>query len=161
VHQPPILFLDEPTAGVDPVSRRNFWTLIYGLAESGVTIFLTTHYLDEAEHANRVGLLLNGELIGVRTPEQWRREGLNGALYELECDAAPRALALLRGRPGLGEVALYGTRLHVLVERDGPPPEVLVSWLTTQGIGVRRVTAIEPTLEDVFIALIRPRSQRA
>src|SRR3954453_7443891 len=86
VHQPPLLFLDEPTAGVDPVSRRSFWTLIYGLARDGVTIFLTTHYIDEAEHADRVALMLEGSVVALAPPRELRETGLAGTLYELDCD---------------------------------------------------------------------------
>src|SRR5437868_9578673 len=87
VHQPPLLFLDEPTAGVDPVSRRNFWTLIYGLARDGVTIFLTTHYIDEAEHADRVALMLGGKMVALAPPRELRESGLSGTLLEVECVA--------------------------------------------------------------------------
>src|SRR6266581_3977731 len=118
VHQPPLLFLDEPTAGVDPVSRRSFWTLIYGLARGGVTIFLTTHYIDEAEHADRVALMLNGKMIALASPGELRRTGLSGTLLEVECEPATLALDLLPSVAGVREVTLYGTLLHVLVDDD-------------------------------------------
>src|SRR5919199_2095784 len=99
VHQPPLLFLDEPTAGVDPVSRRSFWTMIYGLARAGVTIFLTTHYIDEAEHADRVALMARGRLVALDTPRRLRAEGLSGQLLELECEPVMAALERLPSLP--------------------------------------------------------------
>src|SRR5258708_4122422 len=127
VHQPPLLFLDEPTAGVDPVSRRSFWTLIYGLARGGVTIFLTTHYIDEAEHADRVALMLDGRMVALAPPRELRETGLSGTLLEVECEPAVAALELLPGIPGVHEVTLYGTLLHVLA--DGIPSAQLTSPL--------------------------------
>src|ERR1700694_2558149 len=115
VHQPPLLFLDEATAGVGAGSRRSFWTLIYGLARGGVTIFLTTHYIDEAEHADRVALMLNGRLVALAPPRELRETGLSGTLLEVECEPAVAALELLPTVPGVLEVTMYGTLLHVLV----------------------------------------------
>src|SRR5256885_15969782 len=123
VHQPPLLFLDEPTAGVDPVSRRSFWTLIYGLARGGVTIFLTTHYIDEAEHADRVAMMLNGRMVALAPPRGLRETGLPGTLLEVEADPAVEALEFLPSVPGVREVTLYGTLLHVPVA--GLPPATL------------------------------------
>jgi ABC-2 type transport system ATP-binding protein len=153
VHQPPLLFLDEPTAGVDPVSRRSFWTLIYGLARSGVTIFLTTHYIDEAEHADRVGLMLGGRMVDLAPPRVLRETGLSGTLFEVECEPAVDALEFLPGVAGVLEVTLYGTLLHVLV--DGVSAEALTSALQSHGIQVSSVRPIKPSLEDVFVSRIR------
>jgi ABC-2 type transport system ATP-binding protein len=150
VHSPPLLFLDEPTAGVDPVSRRSFWTLIYGLARDGVTIFLTTHYIDEAEHADRVALMLNGEMVALAPPRELREHGLSGTLYELECEEPVLALERVPGIPGVREVTLYGTLLHVLVD-DSLSAEVL----RAHGIGVLGLRPIKPSLEDVFVSRIR------
>src|SRR6266581_2946172 len=135
VHQPPLLFLDEPTAGVDPVSRRSFWTLIYGLARGGVTIFLTTHYIDEAEHADRVALMLYGRMVALAPPRDLRETGLSGTLLEVECEPAIAALELLPGIPGVQEVTLYGTLLHVLVD-DGLSAEKLTALLRQRGFTV-------------------------
>jgi ABC-2 type transport system ATP-binding protein len=153
VHQPPLLFLDEPTAGVDPVSRRSFWTLIYGLARGGVTIFLTTHYIDEAEHADRVALMLDGRMVALAPPRDLRETGLSGTLLEVECEPAVEALELLPGIPGVQEVTLYGTLLHVLV--DGISPDRLTALLRERGLTVTSVRAIKPSLEDVFVSRIR------
>jgi len=153
VHQPPLLFLDEPTAGVDPVSRRSFWTLIYDLARGGVTIFLTTHYIDEAEHADRVALMLDGRMVALAPPRELRDTGLSGTLLEVECEPAIEALELLPGVPGVHEVTLYGTLLHVLV--DGISAENLTTLLRQRGLSVTSVRAIKPSLEDVFVSRIR------
>jgi ABC-2 type transport system ATP-binding protein len=154
IHQPPLLFLDEPTAGVDPVSRRNFWSLIYGLARGGVTIFLTTHYIDEAEHADRVGLMLNGRLVALAPPRELRETGLSGTLLEVEADAPVEALELLPTLPGVREATLYGTLLHVLVD-DDLIPDALSARLRQAGQHVQAVRPIRPSLEDVFVSRIR------
>jgi ABC-2 type transport system ATP-binding protein len=154
VHQPPLLFLDEPTAGVDPVSRRSFWTLIYGLARSGVTIFLTTHYIDEAEHADRVALMLGGRMVALAPPRELRETGLSGTLLEVECEPPVEALELLPTMPGVREVTLYGTLLHVLVD-DDLSPDRLTGLLRAHGLVVSSVRQIKPTLEDVFVSRIR------
>ena len=154
VHQPPLLFLDEPTAGVDPVSRRSFWTLIYGLARHGVTIFLTTHYIDEAEHADRVALMLNGRMVALAPPRELRETGLSGTLLEVECEPAIGGLEFLPTLAGVREVTLYGTLLHVLVD-DRFPADALVAALRANGIAVTSVREIKPSLEDVFVSRIR------
>ncbi|MBI3979621.1 MAG: ABC transporter ATP-binding protein [Chloroflexi bacterium] len=157
VHEPPLLFLDEPTAGVDPVSRRAFWTLIYGLAHRGVTIFLTTHYLDEAEHAHLVGLMHQGRLIALDTPQALRLTGLAGTLVEVECDRPTAALAALPSAPGVREVTLYGALLHVVLDAGVTRPADLAAWLAERDFGNPQVRPIRPTLEDVFVSRIRPR----
>jgi ABC-2 type transport system ATP-binding protein len=153
VHEPPLLFLDEPTAGVDPVSRRSFWTLIYGLARGGVTIFLTTHYIDEAEHADRVALMLSGRLVALAPPRELREAGLRGTLLEVECEPAVVALERLPEVPGVRDVTLYGTLLHVLVE--GLSVEALAAALRVRGVQVQSIRPIKPSLEDVFVSRIR------
>jgi ABC-2 type transport system ATP-binding protein len=153
VHQPPLLFLDEPTAGVDPVSRRSFWTLIYGLARSGVTIFLTTHYIDEAEHADRVALMLSGKMVALAPPRELRETGLSGTLLEVECEPAVEALDFLPTVKGVREVTLYGTLLHVLVDKLSA--DALSAALRQHNISVTSVRTINPSLEDVFVSRIR------
>jgi ABC-2 type transport system ATP-binding protein len=154
VHQPHLLFLDEPTAGVDPVSRRRFWTMIYGLARGGVTIFVTTHYLDEAEHADRVAMIHDGALRALATPAELKRTALRGQLLRLTCDAPLDALPTLERTPGVREAALYGADLHVLIDPDTQSADGLRRALAAAGIAVRQVVPIEPSLEDVFISLI-------
>jgi ABC-2 type transport system ATP-binding protein len=157
VHEPPLLFLDEPTAGVDPVSRRRFWTMIYSLAETGVTIFVTTHYLDEAEHADRVALIFDGVLRALAPPDELRRTALHGQLLNVLCSVPIRALRLLEGAPGVREVALYGTTIHALIDPALQSVAGVRDWLTGLGVTVRDVSPIEPSLEDVFISLIGTR----
>jgi ABC-2 type transport system ATP-binding protein len=154
VHPPPPLFLDEPTAGVDPVSRRRFWTMIFGLARSGVTVFVTTHYLDEAEYADRVAMIHNGILRALDTPAELKQSQLQGRLLNLRCDDPLRAVDMLPRAPGVREVALYGVNIHILIDpllQSGPD---LSKWLAGAGIAVEQMRPIQPSLEDVFISLI-------
>jgi len=153
-HRPRLLFLDEPTAGVDPVSRRTFWTMIHGLANEGVTIFVTTHYLDEAEHANRIAMIHNGVLRALASPAELKRTSLQGTLVNVVTDAPFEAVQALEGQPGLRDVSLHGTDVHVLLDPDALSGDDIVERLRRANIGVASVRQIEPTLEDVFISLI-------
>ena len=154
VHRPPILFLDEPTAGVDPVSRRRFWEMIYDLSEGGVSVFVTTHYMDEAEHAHRVSLMLAGKLIACDSPERLKSAAQPGSLLEVECDPVVSALELLPGVAGVKEVAVYGSLLHVVVDPAEDRATKLREALEGHGVEVQRIEAIRPSLEDVFIGAI-------
>jgi ABC-2 type transport system ATP-binding protein len=153
VHRPPLLFLDEPTAGVDPVSRRRFWSMIYGLARDGITIFLTTHYLDEAEHVDRVALMFNGQIVALDTPVALRANGLRGNLLEVDCDRPMDGLEALQKLAGIREAVLYGAVLHVIAD-DGISPEVIARVLAARQITARTIHPVAPTLEDVFISLL-------
>lgn len=159
VHEPPLLFLDEPTAGVDPVSRRNFWTMIFGLASAGVTVFATTHYLDEAEHADRVAMIHDGVLRALSTPADLKAHYLRGQLFGVDCDDPRRALEVLRRVPGVSEVTLYGSSVHVLTQAGDPAR--IRDALIGGGIGVGGVAPIAPTLEDVFISIMGERQQES
>ena len=154
VHRPRLLFLDEPTAGVDPVSRRRFWTMIHGLAREGVTVFVTTHYLDEAEQAGRVGMIYDGVLRALASPAELKRGALRGQLVSVVCETPFDAVAILEGLPGVRDVALHGTDIHALIDPAEQSPEQLSARLRAAGIVVREVRRIDPTLEDVFIGLI-------
>lgn len=154
VHQPPILFLDEPTAGVDPVSRRRFWDMIYDLSERGVTVFVTTHYMDEAEHAHRVSLMLAGKIIACASPDALKAASRPGSLLEVKCEPLLAALEFLPGVPGVKEVAVYGSLLHVVVEPSEDRPAILRRALESRGIVVDRIEPIQPSLEDVFIGAV-------
>ena len=154
VHQPPILFLDEPTAGVDPVSRRRFWDMIYDLSERGVTVFVTTHYMDEAEHAHRVSLMLAGKIIACASPDALKAASRPGSLLEVKCEPLLAALEFLPGVPGVKEVAVYGSLLHVVVEPSEDRPAILLRALESRGVVVDRIEPIQPSLEDVFIGAV-------
>lgn len=154
VHRPPMLFLDEPTAGVDPSSRREFWDLIYALAASDVTIFVTTHYMDEAEHCNRIGLMYGGHLIAEGNPDELKASQMTGDLLEVDAEPTMAALDTLLGIPRVREAALYGNLLHVVVDDASTARAELQAALEAAGVHVRRIDPIAPALEDVFVALI-------
>ena len=116
LHEPPIIFLDEPTSGVDPISRRQFWDLIYELSGKGVTVFVTTHYMDEAEYCDRLGLIYRGELIAIGTPEVLKREQMHEDVLEVHCDRPHDAMDRVAKLPDVKEVALFGNGLHVVTE---------------------------------------------
>ena len=151
VHRPPLLFLDEPTAGVDAVSRRQFWTMIHGLAAAGITVFATTHYLDEAEHAGRVAMIQDGVLSALGTPAEFKQRFLRGHLYALSSSAPLVALAALQRMPEAGEVSLYGDVLHILTPNEDTT--AILDAVRAAGVADASIAPIAPTLEDVFISL--------
>lgn len=152
IHTPKVLFLDEPTNGVDPVSRRDFWRILYQLQQEKVTIFVSTAYLDEAERCNRIGLLHQGRLLASDTVEGVKGL-LKGALLEVRCDHPRTATTVLRSA-NLGTVALFGDRIHVLVESADQGQTAVEAILRTGNISCQGVRVIEPTLEDVFTSAI-------
>ena len=157
LHRPPIIFLDEPTSGVDPLTRRNFWDMIYSLADEGVTVFVTTHYMEEAEYCNRIALIDRGRLIALGTPLELKRDRLKGHISEVETpDVLGAVEALLKKRKS-GEVrdaAVFGRNLHVRLVENVDAETFLKEVLTSEGIAVEKIRRIEPTLEDVFVALV-------
>jgi ABC-2 type transport system ATP-binding protein len=162
VHEPQVIFLDEPTAGVDPISRREFWRLIYVMAKQGVTILVTTHYMDEAELCQRVGFLSRGRLIALDTPDQLKRTHMRGHVLEIDCRNSERAIrALQQARTSGGipfdEIALYGAQIHAVVPDAETFREPVRTLLVEQGIDVRAIEWISPTLEDVFISSVQAR----
>jgi ABC-2 type transport system ATP-binding protein len=152
IHTPRVLFLDEPTNGVDPVSRRDFWRILYQLQQERVTIFVSTAYLDEAERCNRIGLLHQGRLMACDTVDGVKGL-LQGALLEVRCDTPRRAAGVLRSA-GLGQVALYGDRIHVLSPDPDRGRTAIEAALMAEGIPCQGLVLIEPTLEDVFTAAL-------
>ncbi|GLH72484.1 ABC transporter ATP-binding protein [Geothrix limicola] len=152
VHTPRVLFLDEPTNGVDPVSRRDFWRILYQLQQERVTIFVSTAYLDEAERCNRIGLLHRGRLMACDTVDGVKGL-LQGALLEVRCDSPRRAAILLRATD-LGGVALFGDRIHVLVPDIDQGRLSIEAVLRAEGIPCHGLQVIEPSLEDVFTSAI-------
>ncbi len=159
LHEPEMLFLDEPTAGVDPISRREFWNLLYLLADQGRTIFVTTHYMDEAEHCHRLAFIQDGRLVALGSPEEIKGEKMHGQVLEIDCTAPEIAMGALRGTGFFEEVSLYGALIHVVtVDAEGHRPQI-EDVLRARGIGIRSLAAIAPSLEDVFIASARDRTR--
>ncbi|MFY9268922.1 MAG: ATP-binding cassette domain-containing protein [Candidatus Manganitrophaceae bacterium] len=159
LHEPEVVFLDEPTAGVDPVSRRRFWELIYRLSDQGVTVFVTTHYMDEAEHCHTLGLLYNGSLIALGSPDELRSGMRAGEMLEMECDQPISALALFQGMEGV-RPSFFGDRLHLLVDDAEAARPWIIERLQREGHQVRRVERAPLTIEDVFIAMIEMEQAR-
>ncbi len=155
LHRPRILFLDEPTAGVDPVSRRQFWDLLYDLADRGTTIFVTTHYMDEAEHCHRLAFIHRGHLVAEGTPLEIKTQQMRGQVMEIECEPPDVALRALRAVNHFEEVALYGARIHVVAEAVEEKRPLIEQTLQEAGVAVQSMMTIPPSLEDVFIARIR------
>jgi len=154
VHKPRVLFLDEPTNGVDPVSRRDFWRILYGLLAEGVTIFVATAYLDEAERCGRVGLMHRGRLLACDTPRGLK--GLmKGGVLELTTSDPRRAVRLLSGSFPSGSVALFGERLHLYAPEPGEAGRSAAATLSAQGVELLAAREVPPTLEDLFVSLIR------
>ncbi len=153
VHRPPLLFLDEPTSGVDPVARREFWDLIYELAADGTTIFVTTHYMDEAEHCGRVGFMHSGRLLDFDTPRALKAKHLQGAAWSLEVTPLLDAIELLVTLTGVAQARLHGDRAQVIIAPGAWTPDALSARLVEGGIQVKGVEPVEPTLEDVFTLL--------
>jgi len=156
LHRPPIVFLDEPTSGVDPVSRRNFWELIHRMVGEGVTAFVTTHYMDEAEYCNRLALLDRGRIVAMGTPTELKARQMKGQLLLVECEPLGPALDLLQGASGILEAAVFGSSLHVVVADAKAATPMIQDLLTSRQVRVQRVEPIEPSLEDVFVSSTRP-----
>jgi ABC-2 type transport system ATP-binding protein len=154
LHEPPILFLDEPTSGVDPVSRRNFWDLIYALAHRGTTIFVSTHYMEEAEYCHRLALMNRGRLIALDRPATLRA-AMAEPILELATDNGPAAAQALQGAPGVIEAALFGRAVHVVVDDAARATQALPALLQARGLAVRHIAPVRPSLEDVFVSLVR------
>ena len=155
LHEPDVLFLDEPTAGVDPVSRREFWRLLYVMSEEGRTIFVTTHYMDEAEHCHRLAFIQRGRLVALGSPESIKAEKMRGQVLEIDCALPQKAIEVLRSTDESGEVSLYGALIHVVVVDVGVQRARIELALRDAGIEIRSIDVIAPSLEDVFIASVR------
>ncbi len=154
VHQPRLLFLDEPTSGVDPNARRSFWDLIYRLAEDGVTILVTTHYMDEAEYCERVGIMREGRLLAMDAPADLKRDVVPGAVWEVYAQPLELALAALRPTAGVLRVGLAGDHIRTITERTLEEAS-LREALQSAELAVSSIVPGEPTLEDVFLSVAR------
>ncbi len=161
LHEPPILFLDEPTSGVDPNSRRQFWDLIYELSGHGVTVFVTTHYMEESEYCDRLGVIYRGELIASGSPRELKSRHMQEAVLEIECDRPYDAMEVIERLPEVKEAALFGKGLHAVARTAdaGPATAAIRAALANAGFRSTRVEGITPTLEDVFVSLIESRDR--
>ncbi len=155
LHEPPILFLDEPTAGVDPTSRRDFWQLIHGLSAGNVTVFVSTHYLDEAEHCDRLALIHRGRLVAVGTPRELKEKDQQTSVLEIETGDLLGVMDLVSEIPGLVDVTLYGSRVHIVVRAAERARHALLEAAATRGIDVGVIRSIAPSLEDAFVSLLK------
>jgi len=154
IHEPPILFLDEPTSGVDPVARRAFWDLIYHFAESGTTVFVSTHYMEEAEYCHRLALMNRGKLIAMDRPAALKQE-LDEPILQLQTDNAPEAVEALQGTPGVIDAAMFGRAVHITVTDESTAPDTVRATLTAAGRTCESLERVTPSLEDVFVSLVR------
>jgi ABC-2 type transport system ATP-binding protein len=155
IHEPEMLFLDEPTAGVDPISRRAFWDLLYDLAEGGTTIMVTTHYMDEAEHCQNLAFIQRGRIVAQGSPAEIKETQMRGQVLEIDCSDPALAIPVLREMDLFDEVALYGALIHAVApDVDGLLSQTKVA-LEDAGVRIRSMDAIVPSLEDVFISSVR------
>jgi ABC-2 type transport system ATP-binding protein len=152
LHEPPVLFLDEPTSGVDPLSRRNFWNLIREMAESGTTIFVTTHYMEEADYCDRLALIYGGRINAEGTPGELREKYMTRDILEIETDRPIDAMEVLLGADI--DTAIFGSTLHATTPDAASTAATVRRILDSSGIAVGRVEKVAPSLEDVFVALI-------
>jgi ABC-2 type transport system ATP-binding protein len=155
LHGPEVVFLDEPTAGVDPISRRRFWETIYNLVGEGVTCLVTTHYMEEAERCDRTALMYGGRLIALDRPEALKRAPQAGELVQVECERPGAAVAALQGAPFVHYARLYGAGVHVAVARTEDAVGRVARTLEAAGVQVGVTEMVEPSMEDVFVSLIR------
>lgn len=154
LHEPPILFLDEPTSGVDPLARRRFWDLIHALAQAGTTILVSTHYMEEAEYCNRLLLMNRGRVIADGAPSALRAS-MAEPILEITTDDAPLAVEALTGAPGVIDAAMFGRLVHVVVEEEADAATTIRGVLRDAGRTVEEVRTVQPSLEDVFVSLVR------
>ena len=165
LHRPELIFLDEPTAGVDPISRRAFWDLLYQLAAEGITVFVTTHYMDEAEHCHRLAFIQRGRIIAMGSSKKIKKRVMKGAVLEIHPSHAEKAVkalqdALLNNQLALEDVSLYGALVHVIVPKLKSSAQkenlrIMLNVLNHAGVRVKDIAVIEPSLEDVFIASMK------
>jgi ABC-2 type transport system ATP-binding protein len=153
LHEPPILFLDEPTSGVDPMSRRNFWDLIYGFAGGGTTVFVSTHYMEEAEYCNRIAVMNRGRIIALDRPHSLKG-AISEPILEVTTPDAPRAVEVLRDAPGVLEITMFGRAVHAMVEDQASAEREIPQILAAAGHAVESIRPIEPSLEDVFVSFV-------
>ena len=154
IHEPAIIFLDEPTSGVDPISRNNFWDLIRTMAEKGTTIFVTTHYMDEAEHCDRMALIYQGSIIAAGSPGELKTDFMKGDVLKISLPNSQQWLDKLTAMPVISETALFGSDIHAVVSDASKALPLIKQFLDRQKAAGYTIAKIEPSLEDVFISLI-------
>ena len=157
LHRPPIIFLDEPTSGVDPISRRQFWNVIHHMADDGVTVFVTTHYMEEAEYCNRLALIYRGKMVALGTPSELKHKSMKGELLLVECEPLGPAVEALQSAPGVMDAAVFGNALHLVVQNAESTISQLPSYLAEHGVTLHHAEKINPGLEDVFVSLTTER----
>ena len=153
LHKPPILFLDEPTSGVDPITRHQFWDLIHQMASEGVTVFVTTHYMEEAEYCNRLALIFRGKIVALGTPSELKHNFMTGELLLIECQPLGTAVEALQQAPDVMDAAVFGNALHLVVRDAAAAIPSITKFLESRGVTLSRIEKIRPTLEDVFVSL--------
>jgi ABC-2 type transport system ATP-binding protein len=161
IHEPKLIFLDEPTSGVDPTARRQFWELLYDLAHEGVTLFVTTHYMDEATHCNRLAFIYRGTIIAEGTPQEVKADLAADTILQIDVDDGEAALAALEKRDEVQEAYMQGSLVHVNVGRMSQADANVEGFLRDSGFTVRGVERVEPTLEDAFVHLVGEQGGRA
>jgi ABC-2 type transport system ATP-binding protein len=161
LHDPPILFLDEPTSGVDPIARASFWALIQDLSRTGHTIFVSTHYMDEAEYCHRLALMHAGKVIALGTPAELKKGLTARTLLRLDCSDPLEAMRALEGLAGVTDVAVFGGGLHVTMDGEDQTMARIRAALEQKGIEVHRLERIEASMEDVFVAMIEAEERKA
>jgi drug efflux transport system ATP-binding protein len=161
LHEPKIVFLDEPTGGVDPISRRNFWELINQLSAGGITVLVTTHFLDEAEYCNSIILINAGKLIASGTPSQLKHEYIKKPILEVNAGNVVEALETVRVQPWALETSVFGTKLHVMVDDEAEAKKLIGQILSSKNIPVGAIQRIVPSLEDVFLYLLEHDNAKA
>ena len=155
LHEPAILFLDEPTSGVDPTSRRRFWSLIHDLAAQGVAVLVSTHHMDEAEYCMRIALIAAGRLVALGSPQALKQRSMGGTLLELDCEDLGRALETVSAVPGVRDAAVFGSTLHLLVDGSQATADAVRQVLSAAGGRPVQLRAIAPSLEDMFVHLVQ------
>src|SRR6187431_575340 len=154
LHEPPIVFLDEPTGGVDPLSRRRFWRLIDGLSQAGVAVLVTTHYLDEAEHCHRIAIIQSGTLAALGTVAELKQVFSSRPIVEIHASQPVQAMAILDKNANVEKTSLFGTAVHAVLRNASTDPAVLAAALRAEGIEVTSIGAVTPSLEDVFLDVV-------
>ena len=158
IHTPQILFLDEPTTGVDPLSRRDFWIFLYDLLKEGVTILFSTSYLDEAERCSRVGLIYQGELLIADTPSAIK-ERIGGKILELRVEDRQKGMKVLEGTQSIRSLVLSGDKIHILVDESEKGKKVIREVLRAQGMEILDLVVARPSLEDAFVSIVQRKKQ--